>query len=48
MHVMSSAQFYTWRAKYGGMDASLMQRLKELHAGNNWLKMKYAGEKLGL
>ena len=27
---MSSATFYKWRAKYGGMDASLMKRLKEL------------------
>lgn len=29
-HGMSSASFYKWRAKYGGMDASLMARLKEL------------------
>jgi len=29
-HGMSSASFYKWRAKYGGMDASLMSRLKEL------------------
>ena len=29
-HGMSSATFYKWRAKYGGMDASLMARLKEL------------------
>ena len=27
-HGMSSAAFYKWRAKYGGMDASLMARLK--------------------
>ena len=27
---MSSATFYKWRAKYGGMDASMMARLKEL------------------
>ncbi len=25
---MSSATFYKWRAKYGGMDASMMARLK--------------------
>ncbi len=25
---MSSAQFYKWRAKFGGMDASLMKRSK--------------------
>ena len=29
-HGMSSASFYKWRAKFGGMDASLMSRLKEL------------------
>lgn len=36
-HGMSSASFYKWRAKYGGMDASLMQRLKELEAENKRL-----------
>lgn len=29
-HGMSSAMFYKWRAKFGGMDASMMKRLKEL------------------
>jgi hypothetical protein len=29
---MSSATFYKWRAKYGGMDASMMSRLKELES----------------
>ena len=36
-HGMSSATFYKWRAKYGGMDASLMVRMKELeedYSGN--------------
>jgi hypothetical protein len=27
---MSSASFYKWRAKFGGMDLSLMARMKEL------------------
>lgn len=27
---MSSAAFYKWRAKYGGMDVSMMARMKEL------------------
>lgn len=31
---MSSATFYKWRAKYGGMDASMMSRLKELEEEN--------------
>jgi putative transposase len=29
-HGMSTATFYKWRAKFGGMDASLMVRMKEL------------------
>ena len=37
-HGMSSAQFYKWRAKFGGMDASLMKRLKELEDENKRLK----------
>lgn len=32
-HGMSSASFYKWRAKYGGMDISMMKRLKELGTG---------------
>ena len=34
-HVISAASFYKWRAKFGGMDASMMSRLKELEAENN-------------
>lgn len=45
-HGMSSALFYRWRAKYGGMDASLMKRLKELEAENRRLKKMYAEERL--
>ena len=39
---MSSATFYKWRAKYGGMDASLMARMKELEEENRRLKRMYA------
>ena len=45
-HGMSSATFYKWRAKYGGMDASLMKRMKELEAENKRLKKMYAEERL--
>ena len=45
-HGMSSAAFYKWRAKYGGMDASLMSRLKELETENRQLKKMYAEERL--
>jgi putative transposase len=45
-HGISSATFYNWRSKYGGMDASLMKRLKELEAENHRLKKMYAEERL--
>jgi putative transposase len=45
-HGMSSASFYKWRAKYGGMDASLMTRMKELEDENRRLKKMYAEERL--
>ena len=45
-HGMSSALFYKWRAKFGGMDASLMKRMKELEEENKRLKKMYAEEKL--
>ena len=45
-HGMSSASFYKWRAKYGGMDASLMTRLKDLEEENRRLKKMYAEERL--
>ena len=45
-HGMSSAAFYKWRSKYGGMDASLMARLKELEDENRRLKKMYAEERL--
>ena len=45
-HGMSSASFYKWRSKYGGMDASMMTRLKELEDENRRLKKMYADERL--
>jgi len=45
-HGMSSVAFYNWRAKYGGMDASLMARLKELEDENRRLEKMYAEERL--
>ena len=41
-HGMSSATFYKWPAKYGGMDASMMSRLKELEDENRRLKKMVA------
>lgn len=45
-HGMSSASFYKWRAKYGGMDVSHMTRLKELEEENRRLKKMYAESKM--
>jgi putative transposase len=45
-HGMSNATFYKWRAKYGGMDASMLARLKELEEENRRLKKMYAEERL--
>ena len=38
--------FYKWSAKYGGMDAPLMTRMKELEDENRRLKKMYAEERL--
>ena len=35
-----------WRAKYGGMDAWLIKRMKELEAENQRLKKMYAESKM--
>jgi putative transposase len=45
-HGFSSATFYKWRAKFGGMDASMMTRMKELEDENRRLKKMYAEERL--
>ena len=45
-HGISSATFYKWRSRFGGMDASLMARLKELEDENRRLKKMYAEERL--
>lgn len=45
-HGMSNALFYRWRSKYGGMDASMMKRLKEVEAENARRKKMYAEEQL--
>ncbi len=41
-HGMSSASFYAWKAKYGGMDVSEAKRLKSLEEENAKLKRLYA------
>jgi putative transposase len=41
-HGMSDASFYKWRAKYGGMDASMVSQLKAMEEENRRLKRMYA------
>ena len=41
-HGISSATFYKWRSKYGGMEASMVSRMKELEEENRRLKKMYA------
>jgi len=45
-HNVSIATLYQWRAKYGGMDTSMIKRLKELEAENARLKKMYAEERI--
>lgn len=45
-HGMISAQFDKWRAKFGGMDSSMMKRLKEPENENKSLKKMYAEERI--
>ena len=45
-HGISAATFYKWRSRYGGMDASLLKRVKELELENARLKKMYADVQL--
>ena len=40
-HGISSATFYKWRARYGGMDASLVKEMRDLKEENARLKRMY-------
>ena len=43
---VSSATFYKWGSKYGGMDVSMMSRMKELEEESRRLKKMNLEEKL--
>jgi putative transposase len=45
-HGISSATFYKWRSKFGGMDVSMVARMKELEEENRRLKKMYAESQL--
>ena len=39
---ITTAAFYKWRQRYGGMDVNELKRVKELEAENSRLKRMYA------
>ena len=41
-HGMSNASFYKWRAKFGGMDTSMISELQAMAEDNHRLKRMYA------
>jgi len=45
-HGVSSATFYKWRSKFGGMEVSMVARMKELEEENRRLKKMYADAQL--
>jgi len=45
---VSQGTFYKWKAKYGGMEAADIRRLKELEDENRRLKQMYATQSLEL
>ena len=45
-HGISSATFYKWRSKFGGMEVSMVGRMKELEEENRRLKKMYADAQL--
>jgi putative transposase len=45
-HGISDATFYTWKAKYGGMDVSEAKRLRQLEDENAKLKKLLAEQML--
>jgi len=45
-HGMSSAAFYKWRSKYGGLDISMVKRMRDLEEENRRLKRMYADSQM--
>jgi putative transposase len=41
-HGISTATFYSWRAKYGGMDTSMVSEMKTVQEENRRLKKMFA------
>ena len=47
-HGISDATFYTWRAKYAGLEVSDVQRLRQLEDENRRLKQMVADQALDI
>ena len=47
-HGISNATFYNWKAKYGGLEVSEAQRLKQLEEENRKLKRIVADQAMDL
>ena len=47
-HGMTSASFYAWKRKYGGMEVSEAKRLKQLEHENRRLKAMVADQALDI
>jgi putative transposase len=45
-HGISTATYYNWKSKYGGLEASELKRIKELEAENQRLKQMFADRSL--
>lgn len=41
-HNISSATYYKWKSKYGGLDVHELRRMKEIEAENSKLKRMFA------
>ncbi len=41
-HGISDATYYNWKSRYGGMQASVLKRLREMEAELSKLKRMYA------
>ena len=41
-HAISTATFYGWRSKFGGMDASMVTEMKTIQEENRRLKKMFA------
>ena len=47
-HGISDATFYTWRNKYGGLEASELRRLRQLEEENRRLQVIVADQALDI